>query len=79
MVGTHSSGKPNLQNSEFREVTRLMKANIDPSMDLEKVGDFHLDILKVLLPLKDECKKFVRTLEGMEIPRKESKPMGAAE
>lgn len=72
LVGAHSSGYPSPQKREFKQVTRLIKAHLDPDVDVDSVRDFHLDIKKVLRPLKEKCLEFVRALEGK--PRPEKKP-----
>jgi hypothetical protein len=72
LVGSHTSGYPNPEGKKFRKVTALIKSSLDCDIDLGSVRDFHLDIKKVLRPLKDECINFVRTLEGKPIPKKKA-------
>src|SRR6266481_3529141 len=42
MVGAHSSGHPNPEKREFREVTGLIKAHLDSDIEVKSVRDFHL-------------------------------------
>ena len=71
-VAAHTSGSPNPQSSGLKELTELMKAHLDPTIDSDNIRDFRLDIDTVLCRLKDKCIEFVQTLEGKEVPKKHS-------
>jgi hypothetical protein len=72
MVGAHSCGYAKPEKNAFQNVTSLIKSHLDPAVDLNSVRDFHLDIQKVLRPLKDKCIEFVRTLDGKKLPKKKA-------
>jgi hypothetical protein len=71
-IGAHSSGYRNPKDYDARKLTKLIQEHLDPSIGDERVHHFNLAIDTVLYKMKEDCIKFIRSLEGEPIPSSSS-------